>query len=233
MKVGRRITIAIDGPSASGKSTTARMVARRLGYTYIDTGAMYRALTWAAINEGIAPVERERLADLARRVSIELGQDERRTLVSVNGENVSEEIRQPEVTRSVSEVSAHRDVRERMVELQRELGRSGGVVLDGRDIGTVVFPEAELKIFLVADIDARARRRREELRSKGVEMDEEMVAIDLAERDRKDEEREESPLRAAEDAVRIDTSGLTIEEQVEQVIRLAEQVGTSNSDQPN
>ena len=220
-----RIVIAIDGPAASGKSTTAKLVARALGYTYIDTGAMYRAVTLAALRAGIDPVDKEGVEELADRLSIRFQPDEEGSLRTfLDGEDVSREIRVPEVTRVVSAVSAFPGVRRAMVKLQREMSREGGVVLDGRDIGTVVFPEAEVKVFMIADIHARASRRRGDLAGIGRDIAVEDVASDLERRDHLDSSREASPLRKAQDAVEIDTSELTIEEQVEIVLGLARKI---------
>ncbi len=224
MQNDRRLIIAIDGPSAAGKSTTARIVAEQLGYLYLDTGAMYRALTYLAIERGIRPEDGDALAELSNNLDLEFRTIEQNRTVWVGGRDVTEEIRQPEVTSHVSAVSAHRLVRERMVDLQRRIADGGGVVLDGRDIGTVVFPDADLKVFLVADIEARAHRRREELKEKGIDLPSEMVAAELSDRDRKDAERTESPLRPAEDSIRVDTSGLSIDQQVEHVLHLVQDV---------
>lgn len=216
------LIIAIDGPAASGKSTTARLVAVELGYTYIDTGAMYRAVTLAALQQGLDPGDEEGITSLARNLSISFEprpDGGNRTLL--DGVDVSEKIRHPDVAANVSQVSSWRGVREAMVALQRKIAGRGGCVLDGRDIGTVVFPDAELKIFLVADIEQRARRRLNDLKASGIRTELESVADDLQTRDRKDSTRSESPLRAAEDAIHIDTSGLSIAEQVDEVADLA------------
>lgn len=225
----RGLIIAIDGPAASGKSTTARLVAGRLGYTYIDTGAMYRAVTLAADHREIDPADGPAVERLAGELDISFAPQEdgtNRTLL--DGEDVTGEIRRPEISAAVSLVSSWRGVRTAMVDLQRKMAGEGGVVLDGRDIGTVVFPDADLKIFLVADIEERARRRLGDLSAGGVATDLDRVAEDLRERDRSDSTRAESPLRPAADAIHIDTSGLTIDDQVERVIELARRAASKN-----
>lgn len=222
------LVIAIDGPSASGKSTTAKLVAHRLGYTYIDSGAMYRAVTLAAIRAGIDPADASAVEGLAAGLVIRFRCNEDGSLQTLlNGEDVSGEIRTPEVTSLVSQVSTYAGVRNAMVELQRAMSREGGVVLDGRDIGTVVFPNADVKVFMVADIGARASRRREDMVVMGEALTVETIAEDLERRDYLDSHREISPLRKAEDAVQIDTSGVTIEQQVEQVLDLVRAIQNS------
>ena len=219
----RKLVIAIDGPAASGKSTTAQKVAKRLGYTYIDTGAMYRAVTLATLEAGIDPDDSVAVEQLAAMLSIEFQSNPRdgSLCTLLDDRDVSREIRSPEVTAAVSRVSSYPGVRERLVELQQSMGRKGGVVLDGRDIGTVVFPDADLKIFMVADLHARAERRHAELRSRGTDQLLDDLVTELAERDRFDSSRDLSPMRKAADAVEIDTSGLSIDDQVELVLRLA------------
>ena len=216
------LVIAIDGPAASGKSTTARRVAERLGYTYIDTGAMYRAVTLAALRRGLDPSDEAAVSALANALQIAFvrnpGTGNLQTLL--DSEDVSQEIRTPQVTRNVSLVSSYAGVRGPVVALQQRMGEQGGVVMDGRDIGTVVFPNADLKIFMVANLDARAARRHVELQHQGTAIGLDNLANELAERDRQDSTRHHSPLRKADDAVEIDTSGLTIEEQVEKVLAL-------------
>lgn len=215
-----KIIIAIDGPAGSGKSTTARRVAEELGYVYIDTGAMYRALTLAALRENKELTETS-LAEvlLHYTVSLKVTSDGQRTLL--NDEDVSVQIRLPDVTACVSTVSALGNVRAAMVQQQQLMGRAGGVVMDGRDIGTVVFPQAELKIYLIASPAERAARRVRELEQQGVVASLEEVEQLIVERDRMDSERELSPLRKADDAVEIDTSTMSIEEQTRTVVALA------------
>ncbi len=224
-KIGKkRIIIAIDGPAASGKSTTARKVAQRLGYTYLDTGAMYRSVTLKALQEGVLDDLRcspERVSDLLQEITINFDGDR----VYLDGRDVTVDIRDNRVSREVSFVSALKPVRDRLKEMQQELGRQGSVVMDGRDIGTVVFPEAELKIFLVADAHERAKRRYAELVAKSPECSD-LPGIDLLEeeikrRDHDDEEREYAPLKKHPEAYEIDTSDLTIDRQVEIVYNLA------------
>jgi CMP/dCMP kinase len=203
--------IAIDGPGGSGKSTVARHLAERLGLEFLDTGAMYRAVAFAALRRGIDPSDAEPVAHLVDALELVVGQDG----VMVDGVDATIEIRGPEVTRAVSLVAANPAVRTELRSRQREwaLGRPGGVV-EGRDIGTVVFPEATLKVFLTARADVRAERRSQEV----VDLDYETVAADLARRDTLDEGREDSPLAQAEDAVVLDTSGMSIDEVVEALV---------------
>lgn len=215
------LTIAIDGPSASGKSTTARMVARKLGYRYIDSGAMYRAITLKAIREGSDLADEEKIVAMIARTGIDLVELDGMLRTFLDGVDVSEEIRIPEVTNRIASISEMRHVRELMVERQRAMGEHGGIVMDGRDIGTVVFPDADLKIFLSADLHERAVRRQGELAAKGILLPIERVEDDLQERDRRNVERTYGPERQAEDAVYLDTSELSIEQQVEAVIELA------------
>ena len=212
------IIIAIDGPTASGKSTTAKRVAAELGYLHLNTGAMYRAIALASTRSPDLDISR-----LLESTEIEFND---RGHVCLNGVDVSHEIILPQIADLASELSQIPEVRKKLVEEQRSLGEAGGVVLEGRDIGTVVFPDAELKIFLVADPTIRAERRREELARAGTELSLEEVKRQLAERDRRDEERELSPLRKAEDAKELDTTKLSIKEQVERVVRLARNISS-------
>ncbi len=222
--MSKKITIAIDGPAASGKSTTARQVARRLGYTYIDTGAMYRAVTLKAIRKGVPVADKDHVAGIADTIHLSFGKDDHRTIVLMDGEDVSSAIRTPEIDRNISPVAANKSVREILVRMQQEMGKKGGVVLDGRDIGTVVFPDAELKIFMVAGVEERARRRRKELENKNIRESLERIMEDIRRRDDEDRNRDHGPLKKANNAIEIDTTGLTIEEQVQKIVHLANSV---------
>jgi cytidylate kinase len=212
--------VAIDGPAASGKSTTARLAAERLGFLYLDTGAMYRAVTWKAVEEGIALDDAAELAALANRIRLDMVPTPGGGRVRVDGADVTERIRAPSISRVVSRVSSVAGVRVALVRRQREIGRTGRIVLEGRDIGTVVFPNADVKIYLEASLDERAARRRRELRAHGVEQELDELVDEIAARDRLDSERAESPLRRAADAIGLDTTGLTIEEQVDRVVEI-------------
>lgn len=216
-----RIKIAIDGPAGSGKSTTARLVAARLGYLYIDSGAMYRAVTLKAIREGIPTDDAERVAELARKIHIDFKQDDSRTIVLLDGEDVSDAIRLPEVNYQINPVAANPQVRKILVEKQKNLGKSGGVVMDGRDIGTVVFPDAELKVFMKASAEERAKRRHRELLERGEQISLADVLEEIRIRDQADTTRAHGPLKKAPDAIEIDTTHLTIAQQVEKICQLA------------
>jgi cytidylate kinase len=213
-----KLIVAIDGPAASGKSTTARLAAERLGYIHVDTGAMYRAVTLKVVRAGISPDDQTAIGGLLRETHVALRREGVESRVFLDGHDVTEEIRSREVTRAVSIVSRHRAVREAMVREQRRMGAEGGIVLEGRDIGTVVFPDADVKFFMIAGIEARAGRRAEELRRGGAEPDLDGLVNEIRERDSLDSTREESPLRKADDAVEIDTSDMTIEDQVRTVV---------------
>ena len=225
----RKITIAIDGPAASGKSTTARRVARKLNYVYIDTGAMYRAVTLAALHNNIPVDDTEQMGTLAASIDIELHQNDSDTEIFLDGTDVSRDIRLPEVTQNISPVAANARVREILVAKQQQLGKNGGVVMDGRDIGTVVFPEAELKIFMEASVEERARRRIRELRERGVVMEIGVVESEIRQRDEADQNRDHGPLRKAPDAISIDTTTLSIDEQVAKIVLLARRIISSPS----
>ena len=207
----RRIVVAVDGPAGAGKSTASRALAGRLGYAYVDTGAMYRAVGVIAHRRGIALDDDEALARLVERLRFEPRDGGG---LAVDGTDVSAEIRRAEAGELASRVSTRPVIRERLVALQRALGAGGGVVMEGRDIGTVVFPNAEVKLYLTADPAERARRRAVELRGRGESVDEAALAREIAARDERDSARSHSPLRPAADALRLDTTGLTLEQVV-------------------
>jgi cytidylate kinase len=224
--VSRRLRIAIDGPVAAGKSTIARMVAAKLGYTYIDSGAMYRALGWAALKRGIDAADMQAALSLLNQVGIELKpQPEGANLIYLDGRDITGEIRTQEIGELASKLSEIPEVRQRMVALQQEMARGGGVVMEGRDIQTVVLPEAEVKIFLTAPADERAKRRVLELEERGHHVGYESVLREIVERDHRDSTREHSPLRPAPDAVHVDTGGLTIEQVVGRVLEAVDRRG--------
>ncbi len=210
----RQIIIAIDGPAASGKSTAAKLLARKLGYVYLDTGAMYRACALAAKQSDIDLEDTDAIATLMNSIQVVIQYDENGNRTYLNHQDVSQAIREPDISRLASAISAKRAVREKMVGLQRKLGEKGGVILDGRDIGTVVFPDAELKFFIIAPVEIRAERRYLELKENGLKPDYKTVLQELEERDKADSSRSLAPLIPAEDSIRIDTGSLTIEGQV-------------------
>jgi cytidylate kinase len=216
----RRPAVTIDGPTAAGKSTVARGVARRLGFEYIDTGAMYRLVALAAIRRGVDLAHGEVLADLAATLATEIRPGEDADRLFVDGEDVTTAIRSPEVSTASSIVSAVPGVRSALVARQRALASAGGVVMEGRDIGTVVLPDAEVKVFLLASLEARAQRRHAELIARGVVTTLDEVRRQEAERDERDQTRAHSPLRAAADAVVIDTTVQTPEQIIEAIVRL-------------
>ncbi len=220
----RKLIIAIDGPAASGKSTTARLVAARLGYLHIDTGAMYRAMTLRVLEERIHLDDHETIGRLAEQTEIQLRQQEDGLHIFLDSRDVSELIRSQAVTKAASPVSSIKAVREVMVREQRKMGESGGIVLEGRDIGTVVFPNADLKIFLVAQVEERAKRRQKDFQKNGIEVGLETLTDELIKRDEFDSTRKESPLRKADDAILLDTSSMTIDEQVEFIVRKANEI---------
>lgn len=212
----KQIQIAIDGPASSGKSTVARIIANDFSYTYLDTGAMYRAVTYLVLQNGLTKEDKEEIISLLETYSVSFGRDDKgEQLVFVGDVDVTTAIRENKVTNNVSWVSAIPEVREKLVALQQEIARCGGVVMDGRDIGTVVLPQADLKIFLVASVEERAERRYKENKAKGISTDFEVLKKEIEERDYKDSHRAISPLKAAKDAVYLDTTGMTINQVVE------------------
>ncbi|MCH7409613.1 (d)CMP kinase [Belliella sp. DSM 111904] len=221
-----RIVIAIDGYSGCGKSSTAKAVAKALGYTYIDSGAMYRAATLHFLNNLTVLTNPKEVAKAIEtmHITFQVNPDNNKQEAYLNGLNVEKEIRKMRVSEYVSEVSKIKEVRQELVAQQKKLGKKKGVVMDGRDIGTVVFPEAELKVFMTADIKIRAERRQKEILEKGELIGLEKIIHNLGERDRIDSSREESPLRKAEDAIEIDTSYLDFESQVNQIVSLAKEI---------
>lgn len=218
-----KINIAIDGLSGCGKSSTAKAVARALGYKFIDTGAMYRAVTLYVLNEAVDLTSKESVVQALEQITIDFryNQESQKNETFLNGQNVEEEIRSMRVAGNVSQVAAIKEVRVAMVAQQQQMGKDKGVVMDGRDIGSVVFPEAELKLFMTASTEVRAKRRQAELREKGEEVALDEIMKNLEERDRIDSTRDESPLIKVEDAIEVDTSNLLFEEQVQKVLDLA------------
>jgi cytidylate kinase len=212
------LVIAIDGPSGAGKSTVARLLAERLGYIYIDTGAMYRAIGWKAQREGIDPADEEMLAELCARTEVTIKKDNKDPRFFVDGIDVGGEIRTPEMGMMASAVSKSPAVRARLLTLQRDLGINGGVVMDGRDIGTVVFPDADMKFYLDASAEERGRRRYLELKAKGMDVDHARITREIEERDRQDSGREIAPLRRADNALLIDSSAMSVDEVLNKMI---------------
>ncbi len=224
----RKIIIAIDGFSSCGKSTFAKSIAARLGYIFIDTGAMYRAVALYAMREGAFEgglLHAERLVELLPQIEISFAFNPERGAsdIYVNGQRVEEQIRTIEVSNNVSAVSSVAQVREKLVTLQQHMGCEGGIVMDGRDIGTVVFPEADIKLFMTADPHIRALRRYDELKAKGGSVSIEEIEANVVARDRADQSRAVSPLRRAEDAIELDNSHMSVEEQMEWFFEILEQ----------
>ncbi|HEL2277782.1 TPA: (d)CMP kinase [Streptococcus suis] len=221
----KSIQIAIDGPASSGKSTVAKIIAKNFGYTYLDTGAMYRSATYLALTNGIEVTDQNRIVALLAQYPIRFGRDENgQQLVFVGDEDVTLPIRDNQVTNNVSAVAALPLVREELVCLQQEIAQAGGIVMDGRDIGTVVLPQAELKIFLIASVEERALRRFKENTERGIETDLESLKQEIAARDYKDSHREVSPLKAADDAITFDTTGVSIEGVVKFISEKAKEI---------
>ncbi|KRN54381.1 (d)CMP kinase [Carnobacterium divergens] len=207
----KKLRIAIDGPASAGKSTVAKIVAKDLGYVYCDTGAMYRALTYYALQNGVTPEDEAGLVELLKKMKLRFDPSTAIQKVFINNEEVTEAIRQPDVTNNVSAVSAHGEVRKQLVKYQQLIAADGGIVMDGRDIGTAVLPDAEVKIFMVASVSERAERRFKENTEKGIMTPLETIEKEIAERDYKDSTRAVSPLIQAEDAFLVDTTSLSID----------------------
>ena len=209
--------IAVDGPAGAGKSTVSKIVAARLGFTYIDTGAMYRAVGLKFLDSG-QPFTENFLAEIVRDIDIKLDD---KAKVFLDGIDVTKDIRTPEVSKLASDVSKFGFVRKKLTDLQREMATKGAVIMDGRDIGTQVLPNADVKIFLTATLDERARRRFEELKAKGSNVALDAIKTEIAARDKQDSEREIAPLKQADDAILIDSTGLTVDEVVAKILELA------------
>ncbi len=219
----KNLVVAIDGPAGAGKSTVAQLAAKELSCTYIDTGAMYRAVAWKTLQQN-QPVTNELILGVVPDIKVELNYQDGKTTVKVDGTDVTTAIRTPEVTAIVSQVAALGPVREKMVELQRQMAENGSVLMDGRDIATNVLPNANVKIFLTASIEERARRRFEEMQAKGYDVKLEALQADIAARDKADSEREISPLVQAEDAELLDTSDMSIDEVVAAIVARCREV---------
>jgi len=216
----KKLTVAIDGPSGAGKSTVARSLARRLGYVYIDTGAMYRSLALRVKGRGVSPEDELALKRLALSLHIRFATEGEETRVFCEGEDITGAIRTPEISRLASSISKQKGVREALVQMQREMGKEGGVVLEGRDIGTVVFPDADVKFYLDAESNERIKRRYDEMIEKGVKVDLEETREELLQRDYNDTHRVHSPLKKATDAVLVDSTHRSVEEVVEEMVRV-------------
>ncbi|MBO4373959.1 MAG: (d)CMP kinase [Lachnospiraceae bacterium] len=212
--------IALDGPAGAGKSTIAKLIAKKLNYIYVDTGAMYRAMALFMLRRGVDINDEKAIIDAAKEAEIEIRYEDGVQCVILNGENVNDYIRTEEVSNAASKTSVVREVRERLVALQQSLAAKENVVMDGRDIGTKVLPDAYLKVFMTASADVRAKRRYDENISKGMECDLEQIKQEIIERDNRDTTRKESPLVKAWDAVELDTSEMSIEQVVEKIISM-------------
>lgn len=213
-------SIAIDGPAGAGKSTIAKIVSKKLGFIYIDTGAMYRAMAVHMIRNGVSGDDSAEIEKNIDSADISIGYENGEQVVFLNGENVNSQLRTEQVSAMASKTSANAKVREKLVELQRKQAKTTDVVMDGRDIGTVVLPDSELKIYLTADTRVRAERRYKEFLAKGVTCDIDEIEADIKERDHRDMTRENSPLKKADDAVEVDTSYMTIDEVADKIISL-------------
>lgn len=209
--------IAIDGPAGAGKSTIAKQLAKELSFIYVDTGAMYRSMALYFMRNGIAKEDEAAISDACKTVEVSIAYENGEQQVLLNGENVSKEIRKEEVGKMASATSVYKEVRKKLVELQQKLAANKDVIMDGRDIGTCVLPNAQVKIYLTASVETRAERRYQELQEKGAACDLEVIKKDIADRDYQDMHREISPLKQAEDAILVDSSDMGIEEVVETI----------------
>ncbi|HDL17570.1 MAG TPA: (d)CMP kinase [Bacteroidetes bacterium] len=218
-----KIIVTIDGPAGSGKSSTAQRVSEKLNYLYLDTGAMYRAITLKVIRGGIPSSQPEAVVRLLAETKITLRENDHSLIIYLDGEDVSELIRSPRVDVEIGWVCQLPEVRDRMVALQREIGREGGIVAEGRDMGTVVFPDAECKFYMVAGVEERGRRRWLQMQKRGIDISLEEIIADIRRRDKIDSERELSPLRRADDAVEIDTGNMTLEQQTEFIVQTVQE----------
>jgi CMP/dCMP kinase len=216
----KKLTIAIDGPSGAGKSTVAQSLAKRLGYIYIDTGAMYRSVALKVKERGISPEDESALKELASSLPITFAIEEDQTHVFCDGKDITSTIRTPEISRLASSISKQKEVRKSLVQMQRKMGKEGGVILEGRDIGTVVFPDADVKFYLDAESDERVRRRYHEMVQKGIKVDFKETKEELVQRDHDDMHRRHSPLKKANDALRIDSTHRSVEEVVEEMVSI-------------
>lgn len=214
--------VAIDGPAGAGKSTIAKLVAKEKGYVYVDTGAMYRGLAIHFLENGIEAEEIGKIVEACKDADVTIRYEDGQQQVYLNGKNITAKLREEEVGNMASKSSAIPEVRAKLLELQRELARKENVIMDGRDIGTCVLPDADVKVFLTASVETRAKRRYDELVEKGVPCDLEEIARDIAERDERDSTREIAPLKQAEDAVLVDSSHMTIEEVVAAIVKLCD-----------
>jgi len=219
----KNIIIAIDGPAGSGKTSSAKLIAEILGYKYIDSGAMYRAVSFAWLKSGL-PIEEKFANEILDNIKLDLEPSDNGQKTILNGLDISDEIRSAEVTIAVSPISAMGTVRQRMIAMQREMGKNGGIVMDGRDIGTVVFPQAELKIFFTATVEERTTRRVNELKAKNVDCSFEEIKNQIIARDNYDTNRALSPMIPANDAIILDTTGMNLETQVETVIKIIKEM---------
>lgn len=218
----KKLVVAIDGPAAAGKSTVAKMVAKKIGATYIDTGAMYRAVTYFALSQNIDPKDESAVVSLLPKLKLDIKEDER---IFLNGTDVTKQIRSIEVNDNVSYVASYKDIRLALVDIQRKMSESISVVMDGRDIGTYVLPNADIKIFQIASVGTRALRRYKENISKGIQCELEDIEIGLKKRDHIDSTRTFAPLKPADDSIVLDTSNLSIEEAVDAVIEIIKKKG--------